>query len=51
MTPFVLLPPDNLAEKAVLQYSWVKPDTADLFHTEVPPVFRGKGIAKYLAKV
>ncbi|KAK6178551.1 hypothetical protein SNE40_013317 [Patella caerulea] len=37
-------------EKAMLQYEFIKPNIVDLYHTEVPPVFRGKGIAKILAK-
>ena len=37
--------------KAFLQYRWISSDIADLYHTEVPAVFRGKGVAKLLAKV
>ncbi|XP_067654221.1 protein NATD1-like [Haliotis asinina] len=37
-------------EKAVLQYDWVSDDLVDLYHTEVPPVFRGRGVGKLLAK-
>ncbi|XP_074646223.1 protein NATD1-like [Tubulanus polymorphus] len=35
---------------ALLDYAWIKPHVADLYHTEVPPVFQGRGIAKLLAK-
>ncbi|XP_046546792.1 protein NATD1-like [Haliotis rubra] len=37
-------------EKAVLQYDWLTEDLVDLYHTEVPPVFRGRGVGKLLAK-
>ncbi|KAL3885290.1 hypothetical protein ACJMK2_025373 [Sinanodonta woodiana] len=37
-------------EKAVLQYSFVHKGIVDLMHTEVPPLFRGHGIAKILAR-
>ncbi|KAK3577332.1 hypothetical protein CHS0354_008426 [Potamilus streckersoni] len=37
-------------EKAVLQYSFVRKGIVDLEHTEVPPLFRGRGIAKILAR-
>ena len=37
--------------KAVLQYSWVDKKTIDMHHTGVPEEFRGKGVAKILAKV
>ncbi|XP_071098225.1 protein NATD1-like [Haliotis cracherodii] len=37
-------------EKAVLQYDWQTEDHVDLYHTEVPPVFRGRGVGKLLAK-
>lgn len=47
----------NLANKnkekeptAVLQYEIVSPGTYELYHTEVPPEFRGKGIGKVIAK-
>ena len=35
---------------ALLQYQVVSPGTYELYHTEVPPEFRGKGIAKVIAK-
>ena len=37
--------------KAVLEYEWIRKDLIDLWHTEVPPEFRGHGVAKYLVKV
>lgn len=41
----------NLSDdKAVLQYQWVRKGVVDLYHTGVPPAFRGKGIAQVLAK-
>ncbi|XP_045183319.1 protein NATD1-like [Mercenaria mercenaria] len=36
--------------KAVLQYSYIKPDYVDLEHTVVPSQFRGHGVAKILAE-
>ena len=36
---------------AILEYRWIRDGVADLFHTEVPTAYRGKGIAKILAKV
>lgn len=38
-------------EPAVLQYELLKDNSVDLYHTGVPVAFRGKGIAKVLAKV
>jgi predicted GNAT family acetyltransferase len=35
---------------ALLQYQVVSPGTYELYHAEVPPEFRGKGIAKVIAK-
>ncbi|XP_013414864.2 protein NATD1-like [Lingula anatina] len=40
----------NSEDKALLQYDIIRDGFYDLYHTEVPPVFRGKGIAKLLAK-
>lgn len=42
-----------ISEKAFLQYKVINEGTGevDLFHTQVPPNHRGKGIAKLLAKV
>ncbi|XP_060070768.1 protein NATD1-like [Ylistrum balloti] len=37
-------------ESAILEYEWIRPGFVDLYHTEVPPVYRGQGIAKILAK-
>ena len=37
-------------QKAVLQYDY-DGKIIDLYHTGVPPAFRGKGVAKLLAKV
>ena len=36
---------------AILEYRWISDGVAELFHTEVPTSYRGKGIAKILAKV
>ena len=38
-------------DRAVLLYDYVGKKTVDLQHTEVPDAFRGRGIAKHLAKV
>jgi len=35
---------------AMLQYEWMKDDIINFYHTEVPPVYRGQGLAKLLAK-
>ena len=35
--------------EAVLQYRW-QGQVLDLYHTEVPPVFRGRGIAEQLCR-
>jgi predicted GNAT family acetyltransferase len=40
-----------LAAPAVIDYAIVKDNVIDLYHTEVPPEFQGKGIAKVLAIV
>ncbi|KAK2829556.1 hypothetical protein Q7C36_017546 [Tachysurus vachellii] len=37
-------------DRAVLLYEYVGKKTVDLQHTEVPDAFRGRGIAKHLAK-
>ena len=39
-----------LDKKAILQYDHTD-NIIDMFHTEVPPAFQGKGLAKLLAKV
>ncbi|XP_006822081.2 protein NATD1-like [Saccoglossus kowalevskii] len=36
--------------KALLQYEIVRKDIVNLYHTEVPEAYQGKGIAKCLAK-
>lgn len=38
-------------DRAVLLYEYVGKKTVDLQHTEVPDAYRGRGIAKHLAKV
>lgn len=38
-------------DKAVLLYEYVGKKTVDLQHTEVPEAYRGREIAKHLAKV
>jgi len=40
-----------LGENAVIEYRWINNSVVDLYHTEVPPSHRGKGIAQLLAKV
>lgn len=37
-------------DRAVLQYQWVRKGLVDLYHTGVPPAYRGQGIAQLLAK-
>ena len=37
-------------QRAVLQYDY-DGKVIDMYHTGVPPAFRGKGVAKLLAKV
>ena len=37
-------------QRAVLQYNY-DGKVIDMYHTGVPPAFRGKGVAKLLAKV
>jgi len=39
-----------LGENAVIEYRWIEDSVVDLYHTEVPPAHRGKGLAKLLAK-
>lgn len=38
-------------DKAVLLYEYIGKRVVDLQHTEVPDTYRGRGIAKHLAKV
>uniref|UniRef100_A0A8C9MC50 Protein NATD1 n=1 Tax=Panthera tigris altaica TaxID=74533 RepID=A0A8C9MC50_PANTA len=38
-------------DRAVLLYEYVGKRIVDLQHTEVPDAYRGRGIAKHLAKV
>ncbi|XP_066269774.1 protein NATD1-like [Branchiostoma lanceolatum] len=38
------------AEKAILQYDMYRKGYVDFYHTFVPEVYRGKGLAKHLAK-
>uniref|UniRef100_A0A3B5A573 Protein NATD1 n=1 Tax=Stegastes partitus TaxID=144197 RepID=A0A3B5A573_9TELE len=40
----------NSHDRAVLLYEYVGKKTVDLQHTEVPDAYRGRGIAKHLAK-
>lgn len=49
MTSFFLPPGSH--DRAVLLYEYVGKKTVDLQHTEVPDAYRGRGIAKHLAKV
>ncbi|MGH0119583.1 UNVERIFIED_CONTAM: hypothetical protein FKN15_056851 [Acipenser sinensis] len=37
-------------DRAVLLYEYIRKKTVDLQHTEVPDAYRGRGIAKHLAK-
>ncbi|KAI1280851.1 Protein NATD1 [Halotydeus destructor] len=37
-------------DKAVLNYEFIGKDKVDLYHTEVPDVYRGQGVAKLLAQ-
>lgn len=43
--------PVGCHDRAVLLYEYVGKRTVDLQHTEVPDAYRGRGIAKHLAKV
>ncbi|XP_064596506.1 protein NATD1-like [Liolophura sinensis] len=36
--------------KALLSYAWVDSAHIDMYHTEVPSIYRGQGVAKLLAK-
>uniref|UniRef100_A0A8C4PAE6 Protein NATD1 n=1 Tax=Dromaius novaehollandiae TaxID=8790 RepID=A0A8C4PAE6_DRONO len=45
-----LLPPPGCHDRAVLLYEYVGKRIVDLQHTEVPDAYRGRGIAKHLAK-
>nr|XP_021146019.1 protein NATD1 [Columba livia] len=45
-----LLHPPGCHDKAVLLYEYVGKRIVDLQHTEVPDAYRGRGIAKHLAK-
>lgn len=49
---YITLKDDNTVrnQKAVLQYDLIRPKFVDLYHTGVPPAFRGRGIAKLLAE-
>lgn len=38
-------------DRAVLLYEYIGKKLVDLQHTEVPDAYRGRGIAKHLAKV
>lgn len=49
LTP--LCHPSGCHDKAVLLYEYVGKRIVDLQHTEVPDAYRGRGIAKHLAKV
>ncbi|KAL2298891.1 hypothetical protein Nmel_014500 [Mimus melanotis] len=42
--------PSGCHDKAVLLYEYVGKRIVDLQHTEVPDAYRGRGIAKHLAK-
>ncbi|RLV63021.1 hypothetical protein DV515_00018701, partial [Chloebia gouldiae] len=48
LTP--LSPRPGCHDKAVLLYEYVGKRLVDLQHTEVPDAYRGRGIAKHLAK-
>jgi len=40
-----------LGDSAVIEYRWIGDSVVDLYHTEVPPSYRGKGLAQLLTKV
>ncbi|XP_012871789.1 PREDICTED: protein NATD1 [Dipodomys ordii] len=42
--------PEGCHDRAVLLYEYVGKRIVDLQHTEVPDAYRGRGIAKHLAK-
>nr|XP_040126483.1 protein NATD1 [Ictidomys tridecemlineatus] len=44
------LPSSGCHDRAVLLYEYVGKRIVDLQHTEVPDAYRGRGIAKHLAK-
>lgn len=44
-------PAPGCHDRAVLLYEYVGKRIVDLQHTEVPDAYRGRGIAKHLAKV
>jgi predicted GNAT family acetyltransferase len=46
-----ILNPLGCHDRAVLLYEYVGKRIVDLQHTEVPDAYRGRGIAKHLAKV
>ncbi|KAJ7990063.1 hypothetical protein DPEC_G00310960 [Dallia pectoralis] len=52
-SPDLIVPPEITSsshDRAVLLYEYVGKKTVDLQHTEVPDAYRGRGIAKHLAK-
>mgnify|MGYP003690101231 CR=1 FL=1 len=42
---------DKNSDKAFLQYDYISSNKVDLYHTLVPPAYRGHGIAAILAEV
>ena len=40
-----------VTDRAFLNYEKIGENAVNLWHTEVPSVFRGKGVAKVLAQV
>ena len=42
---------DKNSDKAFLQYDYISGNKVDLYHTLVPPAYRGHGIAAILAEV
>lgn len=51
MPQLFLFPAPGCHDRAVLLYEYVGKRIVDLQHTEVPDAYRGRGIAKHLAKV
>lgn len=51
MPQLFLSPALGCHDRAVLLYEYVGKRIVDLQHTEVPDAYRGRGIAKHLAKV
>lgn len=49
--PHMSASPTGCHDRAVLLYEYVGKRMVDLQHTEVPDAYRGRGIAKHLAKV